>query len=222
MDFAAARRKMVDNQVRPNDVTDLRLIAALNEVPREHYVPAAKAALAYMDGDLPVAPVAHGRPDRCLLKPMVQARMIQALDLAETDRVLDLACGTGYSTAILARLAATVVGLEETPALAATAGRLLAEAGVANAKVVEGPLEAGWPAGGPYDAILVNGTVETVPPALLSQLAEGGRLIAVLGTKAPGEVVLFRSVNGVASGVPVFDAAAPVLPAFSTPPTFVF
>lgn len=222
MDFAAARRNMVDNQVRPNGVTDLRLVAVLNEIPREHYVPAAKAALAYMDGSLAVAPVGHGRPDRSLLKPMVLARMIQALDVAETDRVLDVACGTGYSTAVLARLAAQVVGLEETAGLAETAARLLAQAGVGNATVVSGPLEAGWPAGAPYDVILVNGTIETVPRALLGQLAEGGRLIAVVGPALPGEVVLYRCVNREASGVPVFDAAAPVLPAFSKPPEFVF
>lgn len=221
MDFAAARRKMVDNQVRPNGVTDLRLIAALLAVPREHYVPAGKSAMAYMDGDLPVASVTHGRPDRCLLKPMVLARMIQALDIAETDRILDVACGTGYSTALLARLGARVTGLEETPVLAESAGRILASAGVTNAAVVSGPLEAGWPAGGPYDAILINGTVDSVPKALLAQLAEGGRLVAVV-SKAPGEVVLYRSVNREASGVPVFDAAAPVLPAFSKPPVFVF
>ncbi|MDC7786956.1 protein-L-isoaspartate O-methyltransferase [Rhodoplanes sp. TEM] len=222
MDFAAARRKMVDNQVRPNGVTDRRLIDALLDVPREHYVPAAKAALAYMDGDLPVAPVAHGKPDRCLIKPMVLARMIQALELAETDRVLDLACGTGYSTAVLARLVTEVVGLEETPALAESAGRLLASAGVANARVVAGPLEAGWPEAAPYDAILVNGTVDSVPPALLAQLAEGGRLIAVVATKVPGEAILYRSVNREPSGIPVFDASIPALPAFAKPPAFVF
>ncbi|NVO13724.1 MAG: protein-L-isoaspartate O-methyltransferase [Rhodoplanes sp.] len=222
MDFAAARRKMVDNQVRPNGVTDLRLVDALLAVPREHYVPAGKTAMAYMDGDLAVASVTHGRPDRCLLKPMVLARMIQALDLAETDRVLDIACGTGYSTAVLARLAAQVTGLEETAALAESAGRLLASAGVANATAVSGPLEAGWPGSAPYDAILINGTVDSVPKAMLAQLAEGGRLVAVIGSKAPGEVVLYRSVNREASGVPVFDASAPVLPAFSKPPVFVF
>ncbi|RAI45661.1 protein-L-isoaspartate O-methyltransferase family protein [Rhodoplanes roseus] len=222
MDFAAARRKMVDNQIRPNGVTDTRLLDALVAVPREHYVPAAKAAMAYMDGDLAVAPVAHGKADRCLLKPMVLARLIQALEIAETDRVLDLACGTGYSTAILARLAASVVGLEETPALAESAARLLASAGIGNVSVVSGPLEAGWPSGGPYDAILVNGTVDSVPRALLSQLAEGGRLVAIVGTKAPGEAILYRSVNREPSGIPVFDASAPVLPAFSKPPAFVF
>lgn len=222
MDFATARRKMVDNQVRPNGVTDLRLIAALLEVPREHFVPPGKADLAYMDADLPVATIGIGGACRALLKPMVLARMIQALDLVETDRVLDLACGTGYATAVMARLADTVVGVEETPALAAEAERLLKQAGVSNATVASAPLTEGFAGMAPYDAILIGGAVEVVPPAVLGQLREGGRLVAIVGAGAMGKATLFRRTPHETSGIEVFDATAPALAGFRTPPAFVF
>lgn len=222
MDFAAARRKMVDNQVRPNGVTDLRVIEAMLAVPREHFVPPAKAALAYMDGDLPVASLGPGGAHRCALKPMVTARMLQALDLAPTDQVLEVACGTGYTTALLARTTAKVLGLEENESVAAAAAKLLTEAGVTNASVVCGPLADGWPAQAPYDVIVVEGAVEEMPQALLSQLREGGRLIAVVGTGPVGRATLWRRVGQDVAGVPVFDAVATPLPAFSKPPAFVF
>ena len=153
MDFAAMRRKMVDNQVRPNGVTDLRLVAAMLEIQRERFVPADKAALAYLDGDLMIAEGGAGRAARFLLAPMVLARLIQMADFGDTDRVLDVACGTGYSSAVLARLAGSVVALEEDGDLADKAVRLLARSKIDNAEVVRGPLTDGWPAKAPYDAI---------------------------------------------------------------------
>lgn len=222
MDFAAARRKMVDNQVRPNGVTDLQLVAAMLEIPRERFVPPDKAATAYMDNDLTVSPGGSGRPARALLKPMVLARLIQALDLTETDRVLDIACGTGYSSAILARLAGSVTALDETPDLAGEAASRLKALGAANVSTVAGPLEAGWPAGAPYDAILVNGTVEIAPETLLGQLREDGRLVAVVGAGPIGEATLYQRIAGEVSARPIFDAVAPVLAGFVKPPTFVF
>jgi protein-L-isoaspartate(D-aspartate) O-methyltransferase len=221
MDFATARRKMVDNQVRPNDVTDPRLVAAMLEIPRERFVPPDKAEMAYMDADLPLNEADQGRGARFLLRPMVLARLIQIADVKPTDRVLDVACGTGYSSAVLAHLAGSVVALEEERGLADRAARLFHDFGLVNAKLVSGALNAGW-ATAPYDVVLINGAVEVVPEALLSQVAEGGRLVAVVGGAPIGKAMLYwRSADDV-SGRPVFDAAAPVLPSFDKPKAFVF
>lgn len=222
MDFAAMRRKMVDNQVRPNGVTDLGLVAAMLEIPRERFVPADKAALAYLDGDLMIAEGGAGRAARFLLAPMVLGRLIQTADIRDTDRVLDVACGTGYSSAVLARLAGSVVALEEDGDLADKAVRLLAQSKIDNAEVVRGPLTQGWPVKAPYDTILINGAVEYVPEALLHQIKDGGRLVAVVGTAPVGKAMLYRRVPGDVSGRPIFDATAPVLPNFVKPKTFVF
>jgi len=220
IDFAAARRLMVDGQVRTADVTDLRLLAAMLELPRERFFPEDKVSLAYLDLDVPVS--GPGLPIRRLLKPMVLARMIQAANVAESDRVLDVACATGYSTALLARLAGTVVGLEEDKILAGQAAATLAVLGMENAKVVVGPLTRGWPGEGPYDVILLQGSTEVVPAALLDQLKEGGRLACVLGRGPAAKAMLYRLIGGDRSGRALFDAAAALLPGFSKPPEFVF
>jgi protein-L-isoaspartate(D-aspartate) O-methyltransferase len=218
-DFAAARRMMVDGQVRTADVTDQRIIGAMLELPREHFMPERNASLAYLDLDVPVS---AGAPPRRLIKPMVLAKLVQAAEVGPQDRVLDLACGTGYSTALLARLAAHVVALEEDATLERHARENLAAVGASNVEVVTGPLAEGWPAGAPFDVILINGCAEIVPERLIRQLKEGGRLVAVVGRPPGCKATRFLASGGHAGPLPIFDAAAPPLPAFAEPPAFVF
>ena len=219
IDFAAARRMMVDCQVRTADVTDLRLIAAMGDLPREVFVPANKADLSYLDLDLAVAEGA-GRAGRCLLKPMVLAKLVQIAEIVESDHVLDVGCATGYSSAVLAQLARSVVALEQDASLVRAAERELAR--VANVKVVAGPLVAGWLAAAPYDLILMQGATEVVPETLLRQLKNGGRLVCVFGSEPQRRAMLYRNIDGDVSGRPMFDAAAPLLPGFRRAPSFVF
>jgi protein-L-isoaspartate(D-aspartate) O-methyltransferase len=222
IDFAAARRMMVDGQVRTSDVTDLRIIAAMLELPRERFVPAASADLAYLDLDVPVSGATGGEPVRRLLKPMVLAKMIQAAGLKADDRVLDVGCATGYSSALLGRLARSVVALEEDPALARLADESLKTMGAGNVTVVAGPLAQGCQLKSPFDVIFLNGATEIVPQALCRQLGDGGRLVAVMGRAPMCRATVYRSVGGTVSGWPIFDAAAPLLPGFAEPPAFVF
>jgi protein-L-isoaspartate(D-aspartate) O-methyltransferase len=216
IDFAHARRMMVDGQVRPSDVTDLDLLAAMLEIPRERFVPARLADVAYLDSDLAVDDA------RMLLRPMLTARLIQAAQVATGNRVLDVACATGYSSAILARLAGAVVALEDAPARTRACADMLAQLGVGNVTAVCGPLDAGWPASAPYDAILVNGAFEVEPHGLLAQLNEGGRLVGVLASGPAGKAMIYRKDRGEIGARALFDAAAPVLPAFIKAPAFVF
>jgi protein-L-isoaspartate(D-aspartate) O-methyltransferase len=222
IDFATARRMMVDSQVRTSDVTDPRLIAAMLDIPRERFVPESEAALAYLDFDVPVAKAAPGGEVRRLLKPMVLAKLIQAAEVGENDHVLEVGCATGYSSVVLARLARAVVALEEDAALARHAAENLQALGASNARVVTGTLTRGWPADAPYDVIFINGAIEVEPQALARQLRDGGRLVAVKGRAPNGKAMLYRSVNGELSGWPSFDASAPLLPGFAAPPVFVF
>ncbi len=218
-DFAAARRMMVDCQVRTSDVTDQRIIAAMLDLPRERFVPERNASLAYLDLDVAVT---SGTPARRLLKPMVLAKLVHAAEIGPQDRVLDVACATGYSTALLARLARNVVALEEDATLGRHARENLAAVGAVNAEVVSGALPDGWQAGAPYDVIFVNGAAEVVPDRLLRQLAPGGRLVGVVGRAPASKAVLYLASGGQASALPIFDAAAPPLPGFAEPPAFVF
>ena len=219
IDFPALRRMMVDGQVRTADVTDPRLLAAMLALPRERFFPEEKAALAYLDLDVPVSET--GGPVRRLLKPMVLAKLLQTAGIAENDHVLDVGCATGYSTALLSHLAGSVVGLEEDAALARRAAEALARAGLTNARIVTGALSLGAPEGGPYDLIVLQGSAEIVPVALFDQLKDGGRLACVLG-RGPGKAMLYRRIKGELSGRVVFDAAASPLPGFAKPHEFVF
>jgi protein-L-isoaspartate(D-aspartate) O-methyltransferase len=221
IDFAAARRMMVDGQVRTSDVTDLRIIAAMLELPRERFVPESRADLAYLDLDVAVGAAAGGAA-RCLLKPMVLAKLVQAAAVKAGDHVLDVGCASGYSSALLARLARSVVALEEDPDLVRFAGEALGAVGAGNVTVVGGPLTQGWQAAAPYDLILLNGATEVAPEALCRQLKDGGRLVAVVGCAPASRAMRYRAVKNDVSGWPIFDAAAPLLPGFAAPAEFVF
>jgi protein-L-isoaspartate(D-aspartate) O-methyltransferase len=214
-DFATARRHMVDGQVRTADVTDLRIISAMMDIPRERFVSPASAGLAYLDLDLPV-----GDGSRRLLKPMVLAKLVHAADIASDDRVLDVGCATGYGAAVLARLAGQVTALEQDAGLAQAARSALGDQ--SNVSVVTGPLTAGWAQGGPYDVIVLEGATEIAPHAFLSQLKEGGRLVCVLGTAPGAKAMLYCRSAQEMGGRPIFDAAAGLLPGFAEAPVFAF
>jgi protein-L-isoaspartate(D-aspartate) O-methyltransferase len=215
-DAAAARRMMVDGQIRTADITNLELLAAMEVVPRELFVPPALAAQAYSDGEIRLG---NGR---VLLRPMTLAKLIQAANVRPGDNVLDVGCGTGYSSAVLSHLGASVVALEEDAALARPAESALAAAGVRQVRFVEGPLPAGWPAAAPFDVILFEGATEVVPNELGGQLKPEGRLAAIFGNGPAGKAIIYRRSEGRLVGRPAFDAAAPVLPGFAAPAAFVF
>ncbi len=220
IDFAAARRMMVDSQVRTGDVTDQRIPAGMLDLPRERFVPPDNAALSYLDFDVPVS--RSPGVGRRLLKPMVLAKMVQAAEVRPADHVLDVGCATGYSSALLARLAATVVALEEDPALAKLADANLREFAPGRATLVTGPLPDGWPKRAPYDVIFLNGVTEIAPHDLCGQLKDQGRLVALVGRGPSCRAMLYRCSGGDVSGRPLFDAAGPMLPDFAAPAQFVF
>ena len=216
-DFAAARRNMVDCQLRPNKVTDVRIVAAMSELPRERFVQPAHQAVAYVDAHLSLD------RGRSVMEPVVLARLLEIAEIQQGDVVLDIGCNTGYSAAVIARLAGTVVALESDPAFAAFATELLSELGCDNVAVVEGPLADGYPSQAPFDVIFIDGAITEVPEAIRNQLKKGGRLVAVLaGPTGVGQAtVLTRTDNHIGSRA-VFDAAMPRLPEFMAKEGFVF
>jgi protein-L-isoaspartate(D-aspartate) O-methyltransferase len=216
MDTAQARQAMVDRQVRPHDVNDLRILGSLLEIPRERFLDPSHAQIAYLDTEVPVSTQSRRR----LLKPIVFGKLLQAAGIKGGERVLDVGCATGYSAAVLARLAGTVVALEEDVALARAATSNLA--GVANVNVVMGPLTAGWAQGAPYDVILLEGRSEVAPGPLCEQLADGGRLLAVIGSMPMGKATIYDRTGKHVTAQPLFDAGAALLPGFVKPPEFVF
>ncbi len=221
-DYKVQRAIMIESQLRPNRVTNPRLLQAFHRTPRELFVPPSQRPLAYMDAALRVEAARKGGAARYLLAPMVLARLIQIAAVKETDRVLDVAPATGYSTAILARLAREVVALEHDAGLAAIARDALAAEGLENVKQVTGEFAEGSPDDAPFDVILVNGRVEEAPEKLLGQLAEGGRLVAIVGGETASEARLFTKIGGSVQSVADLDAGAPLLPGFEKKPQFVF
>jgi protein-L-isoaspartate(D-aspartate) O-methyltransferase len=216
MDWTRARANMVESQVRTRDVTDRRLLEALARVPRELFVPASVRHLAYSDGDLPLG------GGRALMEPMHFARMVQLAEVGPGEVVLDVGCATGYSTAVLAELASSVVAIEEAADLAEAAGQTLSEIGADNAVVMTCALAEGLAAEGPYDVIVLEGAVETLPESLFDQLADGGRLVCVRQDQGIGRIWRFVKRGGQVGRRSHFDAQVPALPGFAKEPVFVF
>lgn len=218
IDFERARKAMVDNQLRTSAITDRRLLAAMGEVPREIFVPEARRSLAYID-DAHALPGASGRS---LPAPAPFARLAQLGDIGPEDTVLDVGAGNGYSSAVLARLGATVVALESDAGLAAEAREKLALVGAGAVTVVEGDLDAGAPRHGPYDVILIEGAVREVPEKLFKQLREGGRLVALIRQGAAAVAHVFLRFGNDFAGRAEFNANLPPLRREPPADTFTF
>lgn len=218
MDFAAARHNMVENQLRTNRVVDPLVIEAMDAVPRERFVPKQMRGIAYVDEDVDLG------GGRFLMEPLVLARLLQSAEIRPTDMVLDVGCGSGYATAVIARMASTVVALESDAEVAAGASAVLDELGVVNAAVVTGPLAAGYADQGPYDVIVMEGQVPEIPSALCAQLADGGRLVAVVCDDDTGVgrlTVVTRAGNSFGRRA-LFDGSTRRLAGFEKRPGFVF
>jgi protein-L-isoaspartate(D-aspartate) O-methyltransferase len=217
--FSTARQKMVDCQVRPSDVTDIRIADAMLEVPREMFVPQDQRALAYLDLDLDVS---EGAPvKRYLIKPALTARMLQAADIKPTDSILVVGCATGYVAALAAKLVSRVTATESEATLAAKAKAALAGLG-ASVTVQTAAAADGDAANAPYDVIFLNGATEIVPEALFRQLREGGRLVGVFALTEPARAAIVTHSHDDFGHRPLFDATAPVLPGLKRVPAFVF
>lgn len=216
MDYETARRNMVESQIRTNKVTHAALLAALAAIPRERFVPAERAHAAYVDEAIPLA------AGRYLMEPMVFARLVQVAEPGPSDSALVVGSATGYGAAVLARLVKSVVALESDPALAVKGREQFARLGVMGATQVEGPLEQGWPRGAPYDLILLEGAAEVIPQGLFDQLADGGKLMAVIIAEGMGRAILYTKRANVLSHRAVFDAAVHPLPGFEGKRGFVF
>jgi protein-L-isoaspartate(D-aspartate) O-methyltransferase len=218
--FATARQKMVDGQVRTSDVTDRRILDAMLSLPRERFVPDDKQALAYLDLDLDVADV--GSAKRFLIKPMLTAKLLQAAEIAATDRVLVVGCATGYVAGLVAMLGASVTATESDSRLVEKGKGVLAALGE-SVTLKAGEAADGDNAGAPYDVIVLNGATEVVPDKLYRQLRDGGgRLVGVFATTTPSRAMIATRWHGEVGYRALFDAAAPTLPSLEQVPQFVF
>lgn len=217
MDFATARKHMVDSQVRPNDVPNLTLQRAMETLPREEFVPTNKKHLAYAEMDIPLF------EGRWLMRARDFSKLVHELQVDEQHLVLDVGCGFGYSTAVLARMASMVLAIEDNEAACQKVEARLSALSIDNAAVIECPLPDGMPGQGPYDRILINGAVEAVPPALLQQLADGGRLAAIIVRGDVAEATIFIRSGDTFGDVVRFEAAhKDLVPGFTRPKEFVF
>ncbi|MGY3550728.1 protein-L-isoaspartate(D-aspartate) O-methyltransferase [Bradyrhizobium sp. USDA 4472] len=217
--FSTARQKMVDGQVRTNDVTDRRILDAMLTVPREAFVPASRQALAYLDLDLDVG---EGASKRYLLKPQLIGKLLQAAEIGEGDNVLVVGCATGYLAALTAKLARQVTATECDSALVAKARDALAASGLTNVTCKAAPCAEGDPSAAPYDVIVLNGATQVTPHGLFGQLKEGGRLVGVSAESRPSRAMIVTRSHGEFGYRPLFDAAAPVLPGLERAAAFVF
>lgn len=222
-DAALQRKNMVESQVRPSDMTDRRVIRAMLEVPREDFVPENLRSIAYMDYEVPLSPSRGGRPPRALLAPRTLARLVQLANLEPGDTVLDIGAATGYSSAIIGKIAKRVVALEEDAALATKAAETLGKLGIGSVAVVQEKLAVGAPNEGPYDAIIFQGTVAEVPASILDQLKDGGRLVAIVAPGGGfGKAKVWKRVGASFDSRDGFDAGGPPVPGFAKAAEFVF
>ncbi len=222
IDFESARARMVDSQLRTTDVTSHSLLSAFLTVPREAFVPEKLAVLAYIDGDLEIAPAADGQLPRYLMEPSPLAKLLQAAEIGAGDSVLDVGAGTGYASAIISRIAKSVVALESDENLVSRATVVLAEQGFDNVSVVKGSLEKGYASEAPFDVIFLNGAVEVIPDALFDQLRDGGRLIAVVGYGNASAAQVYVREGASVSKRFVFNTSVKPLPGFRKIVEFVF
>ncbi len=221
IDAAVQRKNMVESQVRPSDVTDRRILRAMLDTPRHRFVPSTLASLAYMD-EVIALETGSRQPQRALMAPRAFAKLAQAAEINPSDVVLDVGCATGYSSAILARLAETVVALESDAAMCETAQSILSDLSIDNVVVVTGELDFGYPKESPYDAIVVEGLVERMPDDLLDQLKDGGRLVAVYRDQGLSHASVWRRIGQNFDRRDLFACGGPPLAGFERPETFVF
>ncbi|KXF77219.1 protein-L-isoaspartate O-methyltransferase [Paramesorhizobium deserti] len=222
-DFHDLRTKMVDNQIRTTDVTNIAVLDAFLAVPREEFVPSARRDLAYIDEDILVKPASPvGEAARYLMEPSPFAKLVQLAAIEPGDVVLDIGTGTGYSAAVLSRLASSIIAVESDSDLAAEATAKLSELGYDNVVIVTAPLTEGYPSEAPYDVIILEGAVDFVPDALFDQLKDGGRLVAVEGYGNAGVAKLYVKDDGITSGRRAFNLAVKPLPGFARAPQFEF
>lgn len=218
-DYAMQRRNMVESQLRPNKVTDERILVAMERLPREFFVPAEAAAMSYCDEDIALG------GGRYLMEPMLLARMTQEAAITSHERVLEIGCGTGYGTALLASLCGHVTALDIDSGLLAKAAANLRQLGL-QAQLHAAPFARGLPEQGPYDVIIISGAVAEVSDHWLTQLAEGGRMLVVVRTGNTvvqnGVARLYLKTGGQTSWQPLFDAQTPYLPGLAPQPRFVF
>ena len=213
-DYAARRLTMVDTQVRPSDVTKFPIIDAMQTVPREAFVPASHREVAYVGESIPLG------DGRVVLDPRTIAKMLDAVDVQPDEVVLDIGAGFGYSSALLAHLADAVVALEEDPDLASEAEQALSEYGADNVAVLVEPLSSGAPKHGPYDVIVIQGGVGTLPDALLAQLKTGGRIVCIFMEGALGVCRIGHKLPSGMNWRFAFNASAPILGGFETSTEF--
>lgn len=209
MNFIAARAAMIESQVRPNGITDRRIIDAMAAIPREYFVPEGCKAVAYMDEDIPLA---RGPAARYLIEAMAFARLVQLAEIKPADKILHVGAATGYGTAVLARMGAQVTAVESDAALADAARHNLRDA--ANVSIVEGALSEGAPSLAPFDVIIIEGRIGELPSSLMAQAAEGGRIAAVLGESNMAKAYLWIIHGKTMACRPAFDASVAVLPGF--------
>ncbi len=211
-----ARESMILSQLQTNNVTNNPLLLAMGDIPREKFIPENKVDLAYLDCNIEIF------PSRYMISPMFLAKMIQEAVISKDDLVLDVGCLTGYSTAIISMLAATVIGLEPEKKLVDQANKILSDLQIDNAAVLQGDLTEGWPSQGPYNVILLNGSINSLPKKLIDQLTDGGRLVCIENIDNIGKAVCYIKQSNTYGKRLLFDASVPILPGENKKEEFIF